>query len=169
MDEDLRTSEEPAEALERLLGSVRESMTTSPVSLEPGMHVGDATIILERHRVAGAPVVERGLVVGIVTRDDLRAHRTRDQRTGPFLRPTHGHEEPRIGDLMQRPVVVAAPDEPLLHAVERMADHGVDRLPVVDQGRRPVGILARDDVIRALGRAARQARHTSRRPILLPD
>jgi hypothetical protein len=40
---------------------------------------------------------------------------------------------------------------------------------VVDQGRRPVGILARDDVIRALGRAARQARHTSRRPILLPD
>jgi CBS domain-containing protein len=170
MEERTRTPEHPAEALERLLGHVREAMTTSPVSLEPGLHVADATNILESHHVAGAPVVESGRVVGIVTRDDLRLHRARNQRTGPFLRPVHGREEPRVADLMRRSVVVAAPDEPLLRAVERMAEEGVDRLPVVDEARRPIGILARDDVIRALGGVARRAREPrSRRSVLLPD
>jgi CBS domain-containing protein len=31
-----------------------------------------------------------------------------------------------------------------------MVDHGVNRLPVVDQAGRPLGILTRDDVLRAV-------------------
>jgi CBS domain-containing protein len=51
--------------------------------------------------------------------------------------------------------VTARPDWPLLQAVCAMIDHGVNRLPVVDQNRRPLGILTRDNVLRALVRRAR--------------
>jgi predicted transcriptional regulator len=50
--------------------------------------------------------------------------------------------------------VTAQPDWPLLQAVRAMIDHGVNRLPVVDQNRRPLGILTRDDVLRSLVRHA---------------
>ena len=39
-----------------------------------------------------------------------------------------------------------------------MDQTGVNRIPVVDAGGRPVGILTRDDVLRALARRIRQLR-----------
>jgi CBS domain-containing protein len=43
-----------------------------------------------------------------------------------------------------------------VEAVIMMDDREVDRLPVVDVHGRPVGILAREDVVRAVARAGRR-------------
>jgi CBS domain-containing protein len=45
----------------------------------------------------------------------------------------------------------------LIDAVALMDEGGVNRLPVVDEAGRPVGILARDDVIQTLARLAKGA------------
>jgi CBS domain-containing protein len=50
-----------------------------------------------------------------------------------------------------------------------MEDAGVNRIPVVDGDGRPVGILTRDDVLRALARRVRQAAPATRRPRIEPD
>ncbi|HZD01780.1 MAG TPA: CBS domain-containing protein [Actinomycetes bacterium] len=55
------------------------------------------------------------------------------------------------------PVVVAA-EQPLVEAALLMDERRVNRLPVVDGQGRPVGISARDDVIRAVARHARALR-----------
>jgi CBS domain-containing protein len=67
--------------------------------------------------------------------------------------------------------VTASPDEPLIEAVVRMARARIDRLPVVDRDGRPVGIVARDDVVRVLSRVAvrKEARIQARQPVLVPD
>jgi CBS domain-containing protein len=67
--------------------------------------------------------------------------------------------------------LTASPDEPLLEAVVRMARTRIDRLPVVDQRGRPIGIFAGDDVVRVLDRSAvcKEERIEARRPILVPD
>ena len=53
------------------LGSVRDSMTKSVVTLRPEQSLDDAALDLERAKVAGGPVVENGVVVGVVTLRDL--------------------------------------------------------------------------------------------------
>ena len=157
--------------LAEALGTVEDAMTRSLVSVSREMPVHEALAYLVRHGVGGAPVVEDDRVVGIVTTSDLAAPHPFARETGPFLRPRGGGSEWLVRDLMTESAVTASPDEPLLDAVVRMAKARIDRLPVVDRDGRPVGIVARDDVVRALARAAS---HTEvvvdvRRPVFPPD
>jgi CBS domain-containing protein len=59
--------------------------------------------------------------------------------------------------------VTARADAPLAEAVLSMDRAGVNRVPVVDAGGRPVGILTRDDVLRVLARRIRGLRPAPRR------
>lgn len=171
MDEPTRQIVRERDALAELLGSVERAMTRSVVTLRPDMRTADAIGILHQHGVGAAPVVDGGRVVGIATASDLAAPVPRPQATGPFLRPHGRTPEWCVRDVMTRAVVVGLPDERLVDAVVRMDDAQVDRLPVVDRDLRPVGILARDDVVRAIARAARggSIAPPSGWPVLLPD
>jgi CBS domain-containing protein len=72
---------------------------------------------------------------------------------------------------MTRTVIVASPDEPLGAAVVKMHDAGIDRLPVVDDDEQTVGIVAREDVVRAVAGALRGFTRSpiARRSVLVPD
>ena len=157
--------------LVELLGTVNRAMTESPVAVSPGAPVSVALAILEERGVGGAPVVHGGRVVGVVTISDLVGRRTPAQHTGPFLRPHHEARDWSVADVMTETAVVASPGEPLVAAVLRMDEARVDRLPVVDPDGRPIGILAREDVVRAVARTARHGGTggTEPRPLLLPD
>ena len=62
--------QEPA-GLERLLGTVGEAMTRAVVALAADMPAEWALRHLDRQAVSGAPVLDHGLVVGVITRRDL--------------------------------------------------------------------------------------------------
>ena len=159
------------QGLHESLGTVGESMTVAVVTLRPDMRTPDAVAMLRNHGVGGAPVVEAGRLVGIATVSDLVALAPRAHATGPFLRPLRNRPEWCVRDVMSERVCVVTPEEPLVEAVITMDDREVDRLPVVDGHGRPVGILAREDVVRAVARAGRRVRvgPDERRPTLLPD
>ena len=55
--------------------------------------------------------------------------------------------------------VMADPEWPLTHAAVVMEAAGVNRLPVVDALERPIGMLTRDDIVRALARRSEMAQH----------
>jgi CBS domain-containing protein len=59
--------------------------------------------------------------------------------------------------------VTARVDSGLAEAVLSMDEAGVNRIPVVDSGGRPVGIVTRDDVLHVLARGIRQLRPTTPR------
>ncbi len=61
----------------------------------------------------------------------------------------------KVAEVMTKEVVTARAADPLVHAIELMDAAGVNRLPVVDDQDRPVGILARDDVLRAIAAGLR--------------
>lgn len=154
-----------------LLGTVRHAMSTSVVNLSPDTPRFEAVGILRRRRVGGAPVVENGRVIGVATESDLLALAPHSQTTGPFLRPRQRGTEWCVRDAMTRTVIVASPDEPLGAAVVKMYDAGVNRLPVVDDDGQTVGIIARDDVLRAVAGALRGSTRSPvvPRPVLIPD
>ena len=147
------------DALAELLGTVRQAMITAVLTLAPDMRICDAMALLRRHGVGGAPVLDAGRLIGVVTEADLVAHTPRGQSSAPFLRPGNRGRDWCVRDVMSaRGPSVACVDEPLTEAVIRMDERGVDRMPVVDPRLRIVGMLSQGDVVRALARAVRRLR-----------
>ena len=160
-------------SLASLLGTVEEAMTGKVLAVAADTPADVAARRLEQAAVSGAPVVDRGRVVGVVTIRDLLAPAlvagTNVQTTGPFLRYEHHLPGYRVQDLMTAEPVTARADWPLARVVVAMEEAGVNRVPVVDGDGRPVGILTRDDVLRALARRLRRNPPVSRRPQIEPD
>jgi len=157
--------------LAETLGTVRDAMTSDVIAVAPDVSVSEAVMLFERAGVAGGPVVESDQVIGVVTVRDLVQRGGRAQATGPFLRPPRGQPEWTVRDVMTRGVVAARPFWPLIEATLVMDEVRVNRLPVVDDTGKAVGILARDDVLRALARAVRSEDEAGAdpRPLLPPD
>jgi CBS domain-containing protein len=145
--------------LDRLLGTVADAMQPDVLVLDLDTPADVAARRLERAGVSGAPVVRRGQVVGVVTlRDLFEAIAVEDQAartTGPFLRYEHGLASYRVGELMTHQPAIAQARWPLTRAVTLMVELGVNRLPVLDDNGRVIGILARDDILRTVAAHAR--------------
>jgi CBS domain-containing protein len=144
-----------ATSLEHLLGTVGEAMTPQVVSVQVDTPADIALRRLEQARVSGAPVVDGGRVAGVVTVRDLLAPALGNgpaRLTGPFHRHEHHLTAYRVRDLMTAEPITAGTDWSLARAISAMDQVGINRVPVVDTYGRPVGILTRDDVLRALAR-----------------
>jgi IMP dehydrogenase len=106
------------------------------------MPADEAARRLAAGELAAGPILERGRVVGLVTLPEL----------------LYWGSQPvalRVRELMRRDIPVARAAWPVARAAEVMDRSGLTRLPVVsDSGA--IGVISRDDVIRALA-AARMA------------
>ncbi|MGW1555662.1 CBS domain-containing protein [Streptomyces sp. NPDC002144] len=92
--------------------------------------------LLDRHRISGLPVVDHDdKVIGVVSGTDLVRART-TVRAGT------------AGELMSSPAITTHPEQPVPDAARVMERHGVDRLPVVDEEDRLIGIATRRDLLR---------------------
>jgi CBS domain-containing protein len=104
---------------------VREQMERDLLTLSPEMRVPDALRLLEGRGLAGAPVLDRGRVVGAFWAEDAPAADAAEALVRDHVR--HGsHGVP--------------PDADLRSVITRMRRAGDQWLPVVDQGRL-LGIL----------------------------
>jgi len=143
----------------------RDIMTRDVITVGPDDDVEKAARLLLEHHISGLPVVdEAGKLVGIVSEADLvlQEKGVRGPRYTVFMggvlyleNPRRFEEEfkravaRRIGDLMSKKVYTAAPDDPVAKVAAIMADRRVNRVPVVDAEQKVVGIISRQDVIRA--------------------
>ncbi len=140
---------------------VKEIMATDVVDVGPEASLYYAIQLMLAQKVSGLPVVDRrGQLVGIVSEGDLlrRTELGTSLRSNGLSRSlaravdaiayTTAHSR-RVRDVMSAAPVTTTSDATLGAAVELMEQHGVKRLPVVDQGRL-VGIVSRADFLRAL-------------------
>jgi H+/Cl- antiporter ClcA/CBS domain-containing protein len=124
---------------------VGEVMDPAPPVVPASMAVQEFSALIARQgkatRRQGTLLVDdQGLLVGIITRGDVvRALQQRPNKRITVLEA--GKSDP----------IVTFPDEPLREAVNRMLQHDIGRLPVVDREdpRRIVGYLGRADVLTA--------------------
>jgi CBS-domain-containing membrane protein len=65
---------------------------------------------------------------------------------------------PLVSDLMSRPVVSAGPEASFKELVALLAEHAIAAIPVVDEHRRPIGLVGEADLLARHGRDARQER-----------
>ncbi len=93
----------------------------------------DVLRVLQERRVSGLPVIKKGEVVGMITRNDLLRNR----------------EEEQTALLMSRNPVVVSPEAAVIDAARLMLEHGKRRLPVVED-RKLVGIITVADVVKVV-------------------
>ncbi|GGW42910.1 hypothetical protein GCM10010503_19300 [Streptomyces lucensis JCM 4490] len=121
--------------------SVGEVMTREVVHVrrtEPGIEVAR---LLSRHGISGLPVVDSDdKVLGVISGSDLRALTAEDGRA-PEAACT-------AADLMTSPAITVHPEQPVPDAARVMERRGIERLPVVDEEDRLIGIVTRRDLLR---------------------
>jgi IMP dehydrogenase len=130
------TVEEQANAV-RQVKRFESGMVVNPVTMTPDQTLGDARALMARHRISGFPVVEKGgRLVGIVTNRDMRFAGNVDQPISELMT--------RDNLVTVRPGTTEAEARRLLHA------HRIEKLLVVDDAGRCIGLITVKDIERAV-------------------
>ena len=135
--------------------TVAEYMTRAVKTVTRELTVRDLNQMFERDDFNTYPVEEDGQVVGLVTKFDLL-------KCFAF---TPSQMVPRYDDLMDRTVadimtsayIYVGADTKLTRVLQLMVEHRIRSIPAIDNDNRLVGIIAREDVIRALAACAQGA------------
>lgn len=108
-------------------------MITRPVMLGVDHQVRDALDLMERYHISGVPIVDdANHLVGILTNRDLRFETNVDQP---------------VGNVMTKDGLVTAPEGTTLEEAKAiLAEHRIEKLPVVDRDGRLVGLITVKDI-----------------------
>ncbi|MCX6820981.1 MAG: CBS domain-containing protein [Candidatus Aenigmarchaeota archaeon] len=157
---------------------VRNFMNRRVVFFTPSDNIFDVAKAFCDKRISGAPVVANRRtrrVIGIVSESDLVKFMGHSLYKGSkvsastctstalillgFMKLGSAHlnvqkdverlTKVRVKDVMSSDVIAVSPEESIFDAAEKMDEHDVNRLPVVQRGRL-VGIIARSDLVKAL-------------------
>lgn len=123
-------------------------MTKDVVTIDLQTSFKTCVRLMRMHGVGALPVIAEGRLVGIVTMTDLMIKEFRPTVRERYDRPDDGERTLTAQSLMTKNVITVGPDEPLVTAVRLMFEHGINRLPVVDEARALLGVISRSDILR---------------------
>ena len=130
---------------------VRDAMTADPITISPQTPLKEVEELFENHDFNGVPVVDgQRHLLGILTKFDLlKAFSLGAQAMVPNY---DAIMEQSAEAIMTRDPVSVEPLLPLSRLLQKLVEMRTKSLPVVDNGLL-VGIIAREDVLKALRRA----------------
>jgi len=149
--------------------SVAEVMTSPVLSVTPTTPLQEAVQQLSDHHISALAVVdENGVLVGELTEQDLMV-RESGFDAGPYVllldsviylrnplqwdKQVHQVLGSSVGEVMSQHPHSCSAETPLPAAARQLHDRSTQRLFVLDADRKPVGVLTRGDVVRALAAA----------------
>ena len=132
------------DVMETLL--VKEVMRPAPDPVPASLPLGKVSILLDRVRMHGLPVVDENKnLQGVISIRDIdhATIQSKDNLTKPVL------------DFCSRNLVWTNPNETVGTALKRMSQRDIGRLPVVDPDKpqKLIGWISRADIVRAYERA----------------
>lgn len=141
---------------------VKDVMTPDVITVHPDTPLKEAAAILSRKGISGLVVMDdAGHVVGVLSEADILVKEGGERlaHTGilGWLFETGASELEQklaartVGEAMTSPALTIGPERPVHEAAARMIEDGVNRLPVLQDGRL-LGIVTRADLVRAFTR-----------------
>jgi CBS domain-containing protein len=136
------------EFLEETVGN---NMTPAVRSVTPETTVGELYRLFAADNFDAYPVVRDDTLVGIVSKlDALKPFAFTEDQLVPHYKDGMATT---VDEIMSANVVAVDPDTRLQRVLELMIKHRVKSLPVVDRWQSLVGVIAREDVMRAMERS----------------
>ena len=114
---------------------IREYMRVPLITLEPDMTLAYAMKTFLQRRIHGAPVIENGALVGILTMTDIVSALDRELPTTSL-----------VSEVMVTRVITMPADMRLYEVIKQFKEEDVGRVIVTEEGK-PVGILTHSDII----------------------
>lgn len=143
----------------------KDIMTTDVITVSPQDDVEKMARLLLEHRISGLPVVDdSGKLVGVVTEADLvlREKHVRNpffvvlfdspiylENPNRFLEDIKRTAARKVGELMSTKLYTVGPETTVTDVATMIAEKGINRVPVVDNDGKLIGIISRQDIIRA--------------------
>jgi CBS domain-containing protein len=148
---------EPGGLMYRFLQcTAAQYMTRDVTTVTRDVTLRDLEALFEKHDFNSFPVVEEGKMLGIVTKFDfLRAFAF---TTGQMVPHYDELMKRAVAEVMTEAVVHVEPTAPLTRVLQLMVSLKARSFPVIGAERQLVGIISREDVMRALRDATQGAR-----------
>lgn len=129
---------------------VKEWMSTTVISIDPGSPISEAIRLLNEHHISMLPVIREGKLVGILTDKDLKPFNcsiTKDEGClwGPLL-----SSRIRVEDIMERAPVTVPVDFMIEETADVLLKNKVPAVVVVDEQKKIVGVVTQTDINRVL-------------------
>ena len=155
---------------------VKDTMEKLVIKFHVDDKITDIAQILRENKISGAPIVDKdNKVIGIVSEGDimrlLEVHSPRINLILPSpldwielpIRMKYEFDEiaedmnraasVHISEIMTKKVITTKEEDDISDAAQLMDTHSVNRLPVVDDEGKLIGIVTRGDIISAMVRS----------------
>ena len=138
-----------------LVCTADQYMTRAVKTVRRDLSLRELEALFAEHDFNAFPVVEEGKTLGIVTKTDfLRAFAFTVGQMVPHYDTLMNQS---VSSVMTEAVVHVEPAAPLTRVLQFMVALKVRSLPVLDADRRLVGMISREDVMRALKESTEKA------------
>ena len=113
-------------------------MITDPITINPDANVAEALTLMSEYKIGGIPVVDKaGLLRGIVTNRDLRFENNKKRK---------------ISEVMTTNLITTNHKTTLEAAARILQKHKIEKLPMVDDNGKLIGLITYKDITKAKDR-----------------
>lgn len=127
------TIDQQAEEVDKVKRS-ESGMIVDPITLSPEHTLRDAENLMARYRISGVPITRNNVLVGILTNRDVR-----------FVEPAD-YDQPLSNFMTSEGLVTAHVGTTLDEAKRILAQHRIEKLPLVDEQGHLKGLITIKDI-----------------------
>lgn len=118
--------------------TVGEVMAKTIYTVRPDQTMSELRVLMRDNRISGAPVVENGKLVGMISIEDLINALTDNAINAP------------IRERMKTKVECLYDDELIVHCIAKFSKYGYRRYPVLNRKDELVGIITKGSIVEGL-------------------
>lgn len=130
---------------------IKDVMTRNPVTADSETLVLDAQKIMKENNIRRLPIVDKGKLVGMVTKHDLLEAAPSPATSLSVFELNYLLAKMKVKEIMKKNPVTITPDTPFEEALRLGQEKKIGSFPVVDKGKL-VGITTESDIIRFVTR-----------------
>jgi acetoin utilization protein AcuB len=131
---------------------IRDFMTKNPITVDSETLVLDAQKIMKENNIRRLPIVDKGKLVGIITKHDLLEAAPSPATSLSIHELNSLLAKMKVKEIMKKNPVTVSPDTTFEEALRIGQEKKVGSFPVIDKGKL-VGIATESDIVRFLIRA----------------
>jgi len=130
---------------------IKDVMTRNPVTVDSETLVLEAQKIMKENNIRRLPVVDKGKLVGLVTKHDLLEASPSPATSLSVFELNYLLAKMKVKEIMKKNPVTITPDTPFEEALKLGQEKKIGSFPVVENGKL-VGITTESDIIRFVTR-----------------
>ena len=130
---------------------IRDVMTKNPITVDSETLVLDAQKIMKENNIRRIPVLDKGKLVGIVTKHDLLEASPSPATSLSVFELNYLLAKMKVKEIMKKNPLTLGPDTPFEEALRLGQEKKIGSFPVVENGKL-IGITTESDIIRFVTR-----------------